>query len=185
MYFFIFNIQTKLTFMPQVIETQIEKNCTIHAINNALQERLVTVKDGDDDLLKRFHNYNKKRLEKGLSALNKKKFMHDFKGNGYSIDYFFEKLKQNGYFISHVPIDHVSIENLKIGSWVILGSYPEFAHALAIRDGFIIESLGSGILIQISGKKVKWPSGFSPKSFFTFSRVPKILETSENVIEID
>jgi hypothetical protein len=159
------------------IECQKGKLCAMHAINNALQKVVVRESDGKAYLKMKFDEFNKSRIRKHMPILNWSDYYKDNTARGFSIDVFGEKLGRLGYFM-HI-IRSPSIKKLSRGSWIIIGKYPKFGHALAIKDGYLIESFTKYKPYKIN---LGWPKSFVPSVYISVDkRRPK---ADSEVIEI-
>ena len=168
--------------MAKRIESQREKLCTVHAINNALQNRVVDENDAVIAIRQRFEFINEKLALKGKPFINYDTFYRSESEKGFSIDLFRKKLRDVNLFLHHRKIP-VSAKIYSEGSWVVLGKYPTFNHAIGISDGYLIESIGS--IKPYKLKDLGFPQDFVPLSFFEINSEPPVREESTEVIEID
>jgi hypothetical protein len=155
--------------------------CTIHAINNALQRKIVNVADADEALRERFDNINLKLALKRKPLIDFDSYYHSESDMGFSIDLFREKLLKFNLFL-HLRTIPLPKSIYSRGSWVVLGRYPRFNHALAIRNGYVIESLSKEKPYKL--KDFGFPRNFEPFLFFEISSESPIKQES-SVIEID
>ena len=182
---------------PKILEIQNGLNCTIHAINNALQESVVQETDVHKQIKKRFNEYNVVRKEKGKKLLNWTSFYEERTDGGYSMSDVIPVLEKKGFFVTRFNYnkDNKKILNEMlssgVGTWVVSGKYPKFRHSLAVRDGYVIESLVQlepypYHLLERSEKKM-WPDEFLPYALFSLSKTkpPKILYADEEIIEVE
>jgi hypothetical protein len=184
-------------YFPKILEVQSGLNCTIHAVNNALQQSIIKESDVNKQIKKIFNEFNKKRNELGRPLLDWGSFYKERTDGGYSIDDVSPILEEKGFFVTRFNYnkDNKRILNdmitAGVGTWVISGKYPRFNHSLAVRDGYVIESLihiePSPYQILERNEKNMWPIGFVPYAFFSISKTkpPKVLYEDEEIIEIE
>ena len=125
----------------RVIDVQHEKFCTVHAINNALQKKLIQCSQARKALVDYYTNLNAIRKAKGKPPLDSEAFFYDnYERSGFSLSLFDSILKSKHLMMQTVH-GTPSIPRLQSGIFVVSGEYPSFKHAIGIHKGYIIESL--------------------------------------------
>ena len=178
--------------MPQLIERQDRRNCAVHAINNALQLRLVSPQDAIDNIRKRFDELvharaSRKRAITMPLRITIDRFIAQETQYGLSIDDLVPALHKNGYstlFFSP-EVAPPNIEQLLIGSWVVMGRYPHFGHAIALCDGHVIESLThrEPRPYHLLDRDGQWPDRFVPRVFIRLDKAtppPTVVDVTDN-----
>lgn len=173
----------------KVVETQTENNCTLHAINNAFQRVVVTPADAMASIRARFERSNASLRAKGKSELVWETFRDEEMLHGYSLSDLYAALRRQGYVPRNFAAqdDRVRRAALLNGMWVVLGRYPNFAHAIAVRDGFVIESIADSEArpYHVSERKSLWPRGFTVDNLFCLSALdaPQVIQSDTIVLE--
>jgi hypothetical protein len=165
--------------MPQTIEHQDQLNCAVHAINNALQMRIVSPQDAVDNIKKRFEKVvksraNRKRAITMPQCITIDRFIAQETQHGFRIDDLIPTLNEHGYraqLFSH-DVSPPNMEQLMVGSWVIMGRYPHFGHAIAMCDGHVIESITQREPrpYHLMDRESPWPARFVPHVFIRLDK---------------
>ncbi len=165
--------------IPRVIESQRGRNCAIHATNNALQRVVVTEADVAQNLRLRFDKYSESsRSRKNPTELHWPTFRSEQTRLGYHFEDLIPALNQQGYMVNmSYGIHSPNLPRLMLsGSWVVLGRYETFDHAIAVYNGHVIDSLLSKVSVpyhfasKIRGAtsdkdrlRLMFPAGFTPR----------------------
>ena len=114
---------------PEYFERQHKRQCGIHAINNAMQSKLVTAELMDAEV---------ERMLAGKPAKVAQRTRTDLTGDGgfYSPSVAFSLLSRNhNYIAKPVP------EYTKSGRYFVTGrKHGSYSHAIAIYNGWILDS---------------------------------------------
>lgn len=115
--------------MAEYFERQLKRNCTIHAINNAMQSQLVTVAMMDEEIERRVAN----KAPKVASLIRSQ-----YKGVGgfYSPGIAYALLSRNNNYIAK-PVNKYTSTGRYIVSGVKRDSYD---HAIALYNGWLLDS---------------------------------------------
>ena len=123
-------------------ERQVKRNCTIHAINNLLGFRAVTVKSMNDTVQQMADEYaqrpdlRRRKTYEELYAF----FVNliSSKDGNYSPSVAENWLKNHGYIVCSIDRHDV---NFSKGSYILAGSVRGISHAVALKDGILFDSL--------------------------------------------
>ena len=176
--------------MPHTIEQQEPLNCAVHAINNALQRRLVSPQDAIDNIKKRFEKIvnfraSRKRAITMPLRITIDQFIAQETQDGFRIDDLLPTLKKHGYCAKFFFRDASppTVEQLLLGSWVIMGQYPHFGHAIALCDGHVIESITQREPhpYHLLDRESPWPDRFVPRVFMRLDETtpPTVFESTD------
>ncbi len=128
---------------PRVIERQRGRHCAVHATNNALQRVVVTDDDAIDNIKLRFKKLRRQNVDWNT-------FLSEQKALGFYFEDLIPALKGQGYDVNNFDVNTFldtitpSLPELMLsGSWVVLGSYGTMDHAIAVYNGYVIESIES------------------------------------------
>lgn len=168
---------------PRVIEKQRGRHCAVHATNNAMQRAVVTDSDAVATIERRFKKLRRQTVDWTT-------FLSEQKARGFYFEDLIPALREQGYDVSifdvNIFLDTItpSLPELMLsGSWVVLGSYGTMDHAIAVYNGYVIESIESKAPVpyhfasKIRGAKTNqdklrkmFPKGFKPKYVASITR---------------
>jgi hypothetical protein len=148
---------------PLHAEKRLEGQNYANAINNALQEKVISHEDTKEVLRERYTKYK----QHSKHTLSFEDFVASELDDGFQFSWLIPKLHSLGLY----PIDHthrhVSLQSLKRGNWVVCGFYDEDPHAIAIHCGIVICSASNGEEPYMLSDSEQWPAGFTPVHFFS------------------
>lgn len=180
--------------MPRLIEHQDQRNCAVHAINNALQRRIVSPQDAIDNIRKRFEalvhaRASRKRAITMPLRITIDRFIAQETQHGLSIDDLVPTLRKHGYAtrLFSQQVAPPSIEQLLLGRWVVMGRYPHFGHALALCEGHVIESITQREPrpYHLLDRDSPWPDRFVPRVFIRLDKAtpPAVVDTTDDATD--
>ena len=165
---------------PVIIETQEGYNCGVHAINNALQAKVLTRKDVVKEIENSYRKYNEKKEKKGKALLVWKEYLEQCSVGGLYPDHIKEALHKKGYKVHGffvTPENNAFINKVldDVGARTIAGFYKDadgnklFDHSIGVHNGYLIESI-----LTLSSKPYKmseaanrYPENFTPNYVHT------------------
>lgn len=182
--------------MPQLIEHQDQRNCAVHAINNALQRRIVSPQDAIDNIRKRFDalvhaRASRKRAITMPLRITIDRFIAQETQHGLSIDDLIPTLHKHGYStrLFSQQVAPPNMEQLLLGRWVVMGRYPHFGHALALCDGHVIESITQREPrpYHLLDRDSPWPERFVPRVFMRLDKAtpPTVVDATDDTTRDD
>lgn len=178
---------------PRVIQAQSGRNCSVHATNNALQRIVVTETDAEYSIRQRFDHINnhsksmarKREKMRAVGLTPTKLDWHTFHSEqtrgGYHFEDLIPALTERGYKVNmNCGLGSPGLtQRMLHGSWVVLGRYETFDHAIAVCDGYVIDSILhkvrvpyhfesriDGVTSELNRLRLIFPTGFQPTCVF-------------------
>ena len=87
-----------------MLEIQKDRNCTIHAINNALQKSFITKEEVEESIRLNFVRFNIENERKNKELLIWKEFYEQETKNGYDMTYVMKVLKNKKIYIATTKV---------------------------------------------------------------------------------
>ena len=170
---------------PLHADKRFEGQSFANAINNAVQEEVISHEDVRNILRVRHKKYNE-HTKQNISFGD---YFEDELDSGFHFSWLIPRLHELGlYPIDHTHRHRIPVQSLRKGNWVICGHYDDEPHAIAIHKGVVIESRkDKGAPYMITNAE-KWPKGFEPVHYIslrdTFPKRPdEITHDEEHFLE--